>query len=492
MENIKSFYDQKEVLKSGRLTLMENEIVGIAGLNYSGKTALIGAIAGFAPYVEGVTYFCEKEVYITSIEQAKKIGIHYIWQTSSLIDEFTVEQNIQLQPIYSSGKLVDSRKYIEGLFEKFNIEIECDELTENLDHQERVLIEIMKAVIAGAKIIILDSILHMFTGARHDHLSELFKKLLSLGISLVLIDTGIRLLMDFCDRIYVMRKGKTVDVFEPAKTDIKTIISMMLGRNLEDTDNVNLGTNQRITCTKIMEWKQVHYKGILKGISFSVYENEVLGILNVNKNSGNAMMEIILNEGLPAAGEINLCGVNIKGLPYYKLIELGITVLPEDDAVFPAFSVEENIELSVIKKYSGILGRIKKNSMKFDMEQLLDAFLKKEGEICIKECMVPNDRLNFKRIMICRALMMRPKLMLMMHPTLNMDDIKITEMSRSIKQICDFNCSVVAVSMDAGFLLGTCSRILVVNRGVAEADLVVNEQTYKTILNEYGRRLTSL
>lgn len=495
MENIKNIYDQKGMLKSGRLTLMEQEIVGIVGLNYSGKTALIGAIAGFAPYLEGITYFCGKEVYVTSTEQAKKMGIHYIHQTSSLIDEFTVEQNIQLQPLNSSGILIKNRqnkKYIEDLFRKFDIDIEQNELTENINQSERVLIEIIKAVIAGAKIIILDSVLHIFAGAKHSCLTGLLEKLKTLGISFVLIDTNIKLLIDFCDRIYVMRKGKTVGVFDADKANEKMIIAIMLGKNPEDTFDTILVEEMSKRHEKIMEWNQVYYRGILNGISFSVYKNEVLGILNINKNSGNAVREIIAEDGVFFTGEISFNGRNIKGVPYDKLMDMGLTVLPEDDAIFPSFTVEENVELSAIKKNAGIMGHIKKNRMKFDMEKLLDTFVKRKDEIYIKEGTVPFDRLTYKRIVICRALMMQPKLMLIMHPTLNMDDLKIVEMSTTIKQICDFHCAVVVVSMDAEFLLETCSRILVFNKGVIEANLPVNEQTYKVLIDGYGRRLTNL
>lgn len=495
MENVKSIYDQKGILKSGRLTLMEKEIVGIVGLNYSGKTALIGAIAGFASYLEGITYYCGEEVYVTSIEQAKNMGIHYINQTSSLIDEFTVEHNIQLRPLNSSGVLIKNRrssKYIEELFRMFSLNIDKKELTENLNQSERVFVEVIKAVTAGAKIIILDSVLNMFTGAKYDDLLGLIKKLKTLGISLVLIDTSIRLLVDLCDRIYVMRKGKTVGVFDADKADEKMIIAIMLGKNSEKVNDSVLVQERPRHHERIMEWNEVYYRGILNGISFSVYKNEVLGILNINKNSGNAMKEIITENLLPFSGEIYFYGQNIKDISYNKLIEMGLTVLPEDDAVFPSFTLEENIEISVIQKNTGIMGRIKKNRLKFDMERLLDAFLKKEGEIHIKEGMVPFDRLTYKRIVICRALMLQPKLMLIMHPTLNMDDLKVVEMSESIKKICDFQCSVMVVSMDAEFLLETCSRILVFNKGVIEADLPVNEQTYKVLIDGCGKRLTNL
>jgi monosaccharide-transporting ATPase len=144
-------------------------------------------------------------------------------------------------------------------------------------------------------------------------------------------------------------------------------------------------------------------------------------------------------------------------------MEKGLVVIPEEDTVFPLFSVEENIELSVVKKHSDFIGRIKKNDLKFDMEQLLDAFLKKDEQLYFKQLLVPDDKLTHRRIVICRALMTHPKLILMMHPTDTMDDIKIDEMSKSIRKISEFGCSVIVVSMDVEFLIKTCNRIMVLN-----------------------------
>lgn len=495
MENIVSIDSQRVALKSGRLNLLEKEIVGIAGLNYSGKTALVGAITGFLPYNDGVTYLYGKKVRITSINQAKRLGIHCIRETFSLIDEFTVEQNIRFQPLFNSGVLIKPkhrREYLQSLFDQFRIKFKFDELTGNLNQTEKILVEVMKAVFAGAKIVIFDNNLHMFGGTENGISSEFFSTLRSLDISIILIDTGVKLLKEFCDRIFVMRKGNTVGVFEKDQVNEQTIVAIMLGSNLESTDILRIETNVRATSSRIMAWEQVHYNGILNGISFSVNKNETLGILNLNKNSGDAIKDILSGTSNYVNGKISLGDTDIISLPKDKLMAMGLVVIPEEDTVFPMFTVEENIELSVIKKHSSVLGQIKKNELKFDMEQLLDAFLKKEEQLYFKQILVPKDRLTHKRIVICRALMTHPKVMLIMHPSDTMDDINMDEMSMSIRKICDFDCSVIVVSMDVGFLIGTCSRILVINKGIVDADLTVNQQTYNQILHEYGINLTNL
>lgn len=495
MENITNTEDQRVALKSGRLYLFENEIVGIAGLNYSGETTLVGAIAGFAPYEKGVTYLYGKKVRITSIAQSKRLGIHCIRQPYSLINEFTVEQNIRFQPLFNSGLLVKAnhnRELFESLFAIFHIKFKHEDITGNLDQSEKMLVEIMKAVFAGVKIIIFDNNLHLLGGNPNIVLGDLLNTLRSLDISVVLIDTGVKLLTELCDRIFVMRKGNTVSVFEKDQMDEATIVEIMHGSYLENTNILRLTENAYSSNDKLMEWDHVHYNGILNGISFSVNHNEVLGLLNMDKSYGDAIKEVLLGTRYPVFGSIRFCNVDLKRIPGDKLTEMGLVVIPEEDTVFPLLSAAENIELSAVKKHSDFIGRIKKNDLKFDMEQLIDAFLKKDEQLYFKQLLVPDDKLTRRRIVICRALMTQPKLILMMHPTDTMDGIKIDEMSTSIRKIRDFGCSAIVVSMDADFLIKTCSRVLVLDKGIIEAYFTINQQNNNQLLHEYVRNRTNL
>lgn len=90
MEEIESYLGGKKILSGARLNLFQNEIIGIIGVNYSGKSTLIGGIAGFYPYAAGRSYLNEESIRITSIEQARKAGIFYIQKQSSLIEDFTI------------------------------------------------------------------------------------------------------------------------------------------------------------------------------------------------------------------------------------------------------------------------------------------------------------------------------------------------------------------------------------------------------------------
>jgi len=494
MENIQSCKNDRRILNYAYLNLFDSETVGIVGLNNSGKSTLAGAIAGFFPHEKGSVYFCEEKVHFKTVRQAREAGIFYIQETSSLIEQFSIVENMFLNMVELPDMFLHKKsqcEQTEEILSFFQIQEDVNTPVAYLSIKNRLLVEIAKAVMHDAKIIILDNVLNKLSESSLAEFNTLFALLNSLHRGILLIDAGPKNLKPFCDRIFIMREGKTVAVLDRDEIEDDLMVSLMTGEKFIEKDKL-IPSNTEVDSQPLLHLKQIEYRDILHGIDFQISKKETVGILNVNKHSGSAIAELFMGAEEKYNGSIIYKGKEVFYTSPEHAVKDRIIVIPEKDLIFWDFTIEENITFTAIKNQRKFWGGMNEAELKYISSELFSKYIKQLKLRLHLQGYVPKNRLVQKKIVLCRALAADPDILMIQNPTLNMDLFSKQRIYEDINQLKKTDITLLIISQDIRELLQVCDRVVVVNDGVVEEQIPVTEKHSKLLIHKFGNQIKKM
>jgi simple sugar transport system ATP-binding protein len=336
------------------LAVADGEIHAILGENGAGKSTLMNIVYGLLSPDEGSISVDGKEVRIDSPLDALAAGIGMVHQHFMLIPVFTVAENIVLGHEKTKGPglldLESARKEILRVSAEFNFDIDPDALVEDLPVGLQQRVEIIRALIYDAKVLILDEPTAVLTPQETDELLKNMKKLRETGTSIVFITHKLREVKETADKITIIRRGKVVGTASPTATQ-EELASLMVGRPVSlDVDKAPA------TPSKVMlEVKNLHIsdhtgRTLVKDISFQLHAGEILAVAGVQGNGQSELAEAIVGLQEHVTGSIYLDGKDISKSSVRDSLHSGIAFVPEsreEDGLIGSFSIEENLILDL-------------------------------------------------------------------------------------------------------------------------------------------------
>ena len=336
------------------LAVADGEIHAILGENGAGKSTLMNIVYGLLAPDEGTISVDGKVITINSPLDALAAGIGMVHQHFMLIPVFTVAENIVLGHEKTKGPglldLETARQEILRVSAEFNFDIDPDELVENLPVGLQQRVEIIRALIYDAKVLILDEPTAVLTPQETDELLRNMKKLKATGTSIVFITHKLREVKEAADRITIIRRGKVVGTASPSASQ-EELASMMVGRP------VSLDVEKKApTLGKVMlEVKNLHIsdhtgRTLVKNISFELHAGEILAVAGVQGNGQSELAEAIVGLQEHVTGSISLDGQDISHSSVREALHSGIAFVPEsreEDGLISSFSIEENLILDL-------------------------------------------------------------------------------------------------------------------------------------------------
>lgn len=491
MENVDTYFSSKKVLDAARLNLFEGEVIGITGVNNSGKTALAGGAAGLFPIHQGRIYISEKQVSITSIPEARNAGVYYFSRSSSLISDFTIWQNFLLGP--DSGQVLIKKNVseiqCEDMLELLGIHVNIHEQIHALSLKEKLLVEIARAVYYEAKILIMDDVLSTLSATALEEMHILFQMLCTLHIGILLIDTSIRHLKPYCDRLFVMRDGHTVAVLNCDEMDDNLIINLMLGKKTAAVNSVHTTQETYANHDVLLKLDGICFQNVLQNLSFQVFREEITGILNVGKHSGNALNQLLQGRGQPDCGTIFFDGCPLVFKSIEHAVTTGISSLSKQNTVIPNLTLEENIMLPALKQNGGIAGFLHRSELKYHASELLSRYIFSYKGISISEPVIQQDRVLKWKLSFCRMLSTSPKLVLLQNPTTSIDITTKELLYEDIRSLVPAGITPLIISSDLKELFALCDKIIVISQGRTEAAVPNDVDGQEELLYLYGQYL---
>jgi len=336
------------------LAVADGEIHAILGENGAGKSTLMNIVYGLLSPDQGSISVDGKEVRIDSPLDALAAGIGMVHQHFMLIPVFTVAENIVLGHEKTKGPglldLETARKEILRVSAEFNFDIDPDALVEDLPVGLQQRVEIIRALIYDAKVLILDEPTAVLTPQETDELLRNMKKLRAKGTSIVFITHKLREVKEAADKITIIRRGKVVGTASPTASQ-EELASLMVGRPVSlDVDKKAANPGKVMLEVKNLHISDHTGRTLVKDISFQLHAGEILAVAGVQGNGQSELAEAIVGLQEHVTGSIVLDGQEISKVSVREALHSGIAFVPEsreEDGLIGSFSIEENLILDL-------------------------------------------------------------------------------------------------------------------------------------------------
>jgi simple sugar transport system ATP-binding protein len=336
------------------LAVGNGEIHAILGENGAGKSTLMNIVYGLLSPDEGSISVDGKVVAINSPLDALAAGIGMVHQHFMLIPVFTVAENIVLGHEKTKGPgLLDleaARKEILRVSAEFNFDIDPDALVEDLPVGLQQRVEIIRALIYDAKVLILDEPTAVLTPQETDELLRNMKKLKENGTSIVFITHKLREVKEAADKITIIRRGKVVGTASPSASQ-EELASLMVGRPVSlDVEKKAPTLGKVMLDVKNLNISDHTGRSLVMNVSFELRTGEILAVAGVQGNGQSELAEAIVGLQEHVHGTISLDGVDITKASVREALHSGIAFVPEsreEDGLIGSFSIEENLILDL-------------------------------------------------------------------------------------------------------------------------------------------------
>ena len=452
-------------LKVGR-----GEIHAILGENGAGKSTLMNIVYGLVKADSGKIFVGDNEVSINEPADALRHGIGMVHQHFMLIPVFTVAENIALGREQSKGiflSLDEVKKKIKALAEEFKFDIDPNALIEDLPVGVQQRVEIIKALIYDAKVLILDEPTAVLTPQETDELLNVMRTLKEKGTSIIFITHKLREVKEVADKITIIRLGKVVGTVSP-DTSQEELASLMVGRQVD-----LVPTKSQVRPGKvILEINKLNVsnslgRSIINSLSLQVKAGEILAIAGVQGNGQSELARAILNLEDHVKGSIRLEDQEILGLTVQDALRAGIAYIPESrelDGLIASFSISENLILDVHD-----LDPVAKNGV------LNNAYINQNSTKLVKEFDIRTQSIfenasalsggNKQKVVLARELSRDVKLVVASQPTRGLDVGSIEFVYEKLLSERSANRAILLISSELDEVLELADRIVVIYRG---------------------------
>ena len=323
-------------------TLREGEIHALMGENGAGKSTLMNILFGMQQPTSGKIFLNGGEVKIRNSSEALSMGIGMVHQHFMLVPSLTVTENLILGHAPTKGVLIDlakAKQIVRELSDKYHFNLDPDARVKDLSVGMKQQLEILKALYRGAKILILDEPTAVLTPQETEKLFEQLKLLRDNGHALVFISHKIREVIEICDRVTIMRGGRSMGVYDvhgdPAMgtRDITEdeISRLMVGRDaVLEISKAPAQPGEVVLSVEKAFHVDSEGKVRVNDVSFAVRSGEILGIAGVEGN-GQTELVAMLTGMLPLdAGDVRVSGDSIKGKDIRYIRENMLAYVPQD------------------------------------------------------------------------------------------------------------------------------------------------------------------
>jgi len=334
------------------LKVQPGEIHCLLGENGAGKSTLMNVLYGLYQADGGEILLDDKVVKFSGPGDAMKAGIGMVHQHFMLIPVFTVAENVILghEPTKFGGVLnmAAARAKVREISDQFGFDLDPDAIVGDLPVGVQQRVEIVKALIGNAQVLIFDEPTAVLTPQETDELMAIMKALRERGTAIVFITHKLREVKEVADKITVLRLGKVVGEASPGDS-ASELASMMVGRAVDlevEKSPAKLGK----VSFEVSGLSAVSHGGakVLDDVSFEIQQGEILVIAGVQGNGQTELTEAILGLQPKATGSIKLNGEELLGKPVKQVLDLGVGFVPEDrteDGLVADFTIAENLIL---------------------------------------------------------------------------------------------------------------------------------------------------
>ena len=468
IQGITKEFSGVKVLDDVSFDLRRGEIMGLIGENGAGKSTLIKIITGIYSPSAGTLALNGQQVVIPDYITAKKLGVSMVPQEFNLINSLAVYENIFLgNEFRKKSGLLDKHKMRElaaKQLTELKMPVDVNQLVSRLSVAEKQMVEISKALMLHAKLLIMDEPSTTLTGHEVETLFAMMRNLKAQGVTIIFVSHKLGEIKAICDRVTVLRDGKLISVDEVSTVNEEDIARKMIGRT--DFSQIFPQKLPREAGTEVLEVKGLSIKGLLKDISFSLRKGEILGFAGLVGSGRTELAEAVMGLRQINAGTVKLDrrgAVQIKKPSQAVSHSLGyISEDRQGKGIVQGFNLPQNITLISLKKYiRGII--IDKNAESEKTKEYSKTF--RIAAASQKMALRYLSGGNQQKVYLSRWLDTNPSILILDEPTRGIDVNAKHEIYEFVNQLAQQGISCWVISSELEEIIGLCSRVYVMRGG---------------------------
>lgn len=487
MKNITMRFGKVVANHNVNLEVKKGEILALVGENGAGKSTLMNILYGLYIPTEGSIYINGEKKVLHSAIDAIASGVGMVHQHFMLIPRLSVADNIVLGQEPHKGIRYQKEvavKEIEELCQQYDMKLDINEKVSNISLGMQQRVEIVKALYRKADILILDEPTAVLTPQEIDELGKMLKKLKSMGKTIIIITHKLQEVIDFSDRVTVLRKGELIGTVITSETTAEHITEMMVGRS------VHLGGNKEAVMydENILELHDVSYhngiKEKLKKINLNIRKGEILGIAGIDNSGQKELTEVITGVLKPSNGKILLNGEEINGHAVSVIKNKGVGFIPQDRHKH-GLALDQNIRDNIILGYQR-MAQYNKHKIFFDQKAV-----SQDAEEKIRDYDIRPDDMNLlaqglsggnqQKIIVAREVSHAQNLIVADQPTRGVDVGAIELIHKTLVEARNSGKAVLLVSLELDEVMMLSDRIAVMHDGEIMKVLPGNSATREEI-----------
>ena len=482
MRDIHKAFGANKVLEGVNIDIQDAEVHALMGENGAGKSTLMNILTGLHKKDNGTIVIDGKERVFDNPKEAEENGVAFIHQELNIWPELTVLENlfINKEPVTSFGLIHTKKmKAIAGeQFKKLAISIPLHQEAGKCSVGQQQMIEIAKALMTDAKVIIMDEPTAALTEREIQTLFQVIRSLKKSGVSIVYISHRMEEIFTICDSITVMRDGKTVDTKAISETNFDEVVRKMVGRELTD----RFPERSPKPGETMLEVKSLARKGVFENISFSVRSGEIVGVSGLMGAGRTEVMRTIFGLDGKYTGDIFIEGKKVVIKNPSQAVQLGLGFITEDrkeEGLVLDFSLKDNIALPSLYSFAP-KGLINEKSEQDFVELLIKRLTIKTESARTSAKNLSGG--NQQKVVIAKWIGIGPKVLILDEPTRGVDVGAKREIYQLMNELTDRGVAIIMVSSELPEVLGMSDRILVFREGQLTGEVSKKEATQEKIM----------
>ena len=467
VKNISKIYPGCIANDNISLEFESGKIYALLGENGAGKSTLVKILSGVVKPDKGNIFINNNLLVLNSPIDAKKNKIGMVFQHFNLFETLSVFENLIID---SNEPRENLKNKISNIMKKYNFSVDLNIPVLNLSAGQKQKVEIIRCLIKSPEVLIMDEPTSVLTEQETSELFSSLKKFCDEGILIIYITHKLKEVLDLCDEVAVMRKGKLVSISKTKEEKIESLANKMVGQNLKTIKKPKFNEKSDESLIKVNNLNlnsDDPFQVNLKQIYFEVKRGECLGIAGISGNGQSELFQMLSGEILSEKNTINIKNVPIGNLNPQERREFLMAFSPEDrmeQAAIPQMKIFENVALNNFKSSNFFNnGLINEDIIKEHTKKIISKFSVNTDNVELKSQFLSGG--NLQKLIIGRELITSPELLICFNPTWGLDVGAINYIHETLIKINEQKKSVILISTDTDELLKLSDRICVIYKG---------------------------